>query len=420
MSLQRENTTVTNEDIATLRRKRQTNVRIELTRCSFSPDFQFSELANFNSFHLIMKRCRVGVMSRVLPVVLGSGKMLSLVANKCDIDNELLTKIPKSMWEASANCLRTLDLSGNNLTHLPKCVGSLRGLKELHVSENRQMRTFPSDNDIALPNLTTFVGGKCSFEHIPTFLVESPQLEYFYAYENRNMSNRLDDGDDVFFWPDLIFFRVPICSFWFAPNFLKRSSKLARLSFAENVSIDELPAWFTELSSLRVVDYSKTDVSVIPDEWRHMPSLSSLSLNESQVRAVPDFVVRWPQLHKLELENCPIEMLSSTLLLDTRIKLDNDQARRLVVRLWRQNGQYTNTSLRDGVRHIQRQSPRDLSLREAYIEYVAPQIERQNQWRETIVRMYTNGLVVWRTTGANKLKSLDVGGTMPEVMKRTI
>ncbi|RMJ22994.1 conserved leucine-rich repeat protein [Aspergillus sp. HF37] len=175
--------------------------------------------------------------------------------------------------------LQVLDLHGNSLTHLPETVAELPSLKVLNVGQN-QLTSLPFES-LSKLSLREIIAPKNKLER--TLIPESVHvLEALKILDVAgNALDKLSEDEDIEL-PNLQILsinanriqRLPSVSPWKA---------LLTLS-AEDNSLAELPHGFTELKSVRNVDFTGNDLSKLDEKIGLMESLVTFRIANNPLR----------------------------------------------------------------------------------------------------------------------------------------
>ena len=407
-------------------------------RCTFESGFDFSLLQRFDLSLTLIEMTPSNLIA-LLTAVLNGGGLIELKMDACAFTDSDWQSIPQAAWQSAAqrldvfalrnhlgvtflpdafghlSRLRELTLTGNDFRIVPPCVRSLVNLETLDVSDNNNLTNNDvngADRQIRLRNLRTFKAERCDFTHLPAFLSNSPLLQYLMMSQNRSLSILNREHNDVFQWPALMQVDFSGCQLARVPEFLRASLELSSISFNDNDNVRDLPSWFSSLKKLELVDFSFTNVRTIPSTWADMPELRILLLARTQITTVPAFIANWSNLETLNLQLCDLTSTPPIFFLDqNRFSFSYSQVNRAIANLLAVDDQ-----LREYAQMVRAASPRimlDVTVYRRAVEM------RRQRYRQAIVKTYRNALTIWRTTSNTNLNSLDVGGTMHEVMKRT-
>uniref|UniRef100_A0A0K8TLW7 Putative leucine-rich repeat lrr protein n=1 Tax=Tabanus bromius TaxID=304241 RepID=A0A0K8TLW7_TABBR len=149
------------------------------------------------------------------------------------------------------NVLKTLDISGNRFTEIPKDIAKFTLIKHLNVSENR---------------LTC----------LPDVLGDLVKMEVLLAMNN---------------------------SITKVPRELGKLKNLKQVNLSCN-QIDEFPVMLCGLNHLDVLDLSKNKITAVPAEVKNL-QVTELNLNQNQISSLSEEIADTPRLKTLRIEeNC--------------------------------------------------------------------------------------------------------------------
>ncbi len=159
--------------------------------------------------------------------------------------------------------LKFLNLSNNNLTHLPSGLKSLKRLSGLKLSFN-ELKI--SELDVPLNQLNSLLRlwiDHNALETFPSKLLEHPKLRYLYAFDNRISKIQLLDDPEH-----------------------KRTNKLWVLHLGSN-EFNILPVELTKIKGLRMAIFNQNQIFLIPTDFSFKNySLSALILDGNELNQI--------------------------------------------------------------------------------------------------------------------------------------
>ncbi len=201
-------------------------------------------------------------------------------ADKLDLSGLELTSLPKAIFALTQ--LKTLDLGGNRLDSLPESLGRLTCLESLYLVLN-QLNSLP-DSIGKLNNLRELEFNANRLSSLPRSLADLKNLRALNLSENLFTSV-----------PDVI-------------------RSLPRLEFLwlEKNPLQSLPQWMGAMSTLRELHIEDTRLKTLPDSLRELKSLAKLYLHGNNGLQLPPEVLG-PSYIDVELKDAdparPVEVL---------------------------------------------------------------------------------------------------------------
>jgi len=224
-----------------------------------------------------------------------------------------------------------LDLSGKQLTQLPKIIFKLTNLQELNISKN-QLSDLKGISVIKnLQKLNIGVNNFCSFPDELTDLKNLKILALWWNdiktfpsdfFENNTEIEELD--------------MTSLFEFDFETNLAKihRFKNLKQLNLGNNqipnltiqfdkidnlevfgyirqnsIDIKDLCLKLSSCSKLKTVHFSANNITELPNEIVLLESLEELNLFENKIRTIPAEIVKMRNLKKITLSDNPIDII---------------------------------------------------------------------------------------------------------------
>ena len=225
---------------------------------------------------------------KTLPSWYGS---LCNIVNLGMADNQLVgNPLPDNFGSVSGKSLRTLDLSGNNISQLPDSVGELKHLEKLQLGSTiceLERRAFQNGNWLhSLPNSFGWMINLQKLHLDENLLTELP--ENFGSLVNLEWAdfgqNRLQRLPESF---------CSLTRLWFlqlSQNFLERLpddfgnlTNLVELRLSNNY-LAELPSSFANLTNLQTLDLFHNELTKIPKQLLNLKKLLRLDLDKNKFK----------------------------------------------------------------------------------------------------------------------------------------
>ncbi|MCU0444292.1 MAG: leucine-rich repeat domain-containing protein [Microscillaceae bacterium] len=183
---------------------------------------------------------------------------------------------------AQAPNLTELELSGNQLTHLPKALAKCKNLKTIWLVNNPKMNFTEAIAELAsLPNLMEVWLSDNGLVQLPENLDKLQNLEILYLNAN---------------------------NFAKLPNNLGKLPKLHTLSLVamQNMDLPMILKQLKELKNLEVLILSANRLTEIPENIGDLASLKILWLDSNEIKALPTSLTRLNNLDEIYLQNNPL------------------------------------------------------------------------------------------------------------------
>ena len=222
---------------------------------------------------------------------------------KLKLDNLGLTRIPDEV--RSLPRLQYLDLSGNQLAHLPSWLDEQRDLRWLDVGDN------------SLTEVPTWIGGlsrlQCLWLHSNQLTRLPEALATLTDLIRLNISsNPLAELPGWIGRLDLRDLRLQDLGLTQPPEWLVLLDRLATLSIGDN-RFAELPDWLGAMTSLRRLQIPSNQLTEVPRAIKNLAGLAGLDLSNNRLTEVPSWVGDLSELRFLDLSQNEIRDLPPSL-----------------------------------------------------------------------------------------------------------
>jgi Leucine-rich repeat (LRR) protein len=217
-------------------------------------------------------------------------------------DKELLKIIDKAGEEGAGH----LDLSGKQLTTLPKEIGRLRNLRVLDLDGN-QLTVLPLEL-FELTNLTHLRLSDNHLASLPPEIGQLANLQVLYAYKNKLKTipaeiGQLDQLDQLV---------VPFNEISALPKEISQLNRLLYLSVYFN-SLSDFILEITRLVNLRTLEIHGNRITKLPGEFAELVNLEDLTIGSNQLTSLPKEILKLTKLKRLKiyqmsLSSCPPEI----------------------------------------------------------------------------------------------------------------
>jgi Leucine-rich repeat (LRR) protein len=196
---------------------------------------------------------------------------------KLELSGNQLEALPESFGRLSQ--LTKLDLYGNKLEALPESFGQLSQLTELALYGN-QLEALPESFG-QLSQLTKLVLGGNKLEALPESFGQLSQLTKLHL-----SGNKLEA----------------------LPESFGRLSQLTKLFLSDN-KLEALPESFNQLSQLTELFLSRNKLEALPESFGQLSQLTKLALFNNELEALPESFGQLSQLTELDLSGNKLEAL---------------------------------------------------------------------------------------------------------------
>ncbi|OUL35978.1 Ras family protein [Nostoc sp. T09] len=224
--------------------------------------------------------------------------------------DELLLLIDR----AAAEGWRELDLSGQELTELPREIGKLQQLESLilgkkvegyEVVGNRHLQKISGNNLktlplelLGLPNLRKLDISGNPLESITNVVTQILHLEKLILIRVK-LTEIPDAIAKLTNLTQLILSNNQITEI---PDAIAKLTNLTQLDLSYN-QITQIPEAITKLTNLRLLDLSNNQITEIPEAIAKLTNLTVLVLHKNQITEIPEAITKLTNLRLLDLSN---------------------------------------------------------------------------------------------------------------------
>ena len=205
-----------------------------------------------------------------------------------DLTGQVLTEIPRKVFQLQH--LRSLDISVNKIVEIPDAINQLQNLTWLYLYNNKIVEI--PDAISQLQNLTQIDLSDNQIVKIPDAIARLQNLKEL------NLSN--NQIEEV-------------------PDALSQLQNLTRLSLSNN-QIEEIPDVIVRLQSLTGLSLSGNQIEEIPDAIAQLQNLTGLYLQNNQIVKIPDAIAQLQNLIVLYLDNNQIAKIPDGIEKLTKLK----------------------------------------------------------------------------------------------------
>ncbi|XP_077990083.1 leucine-rich repeat-containing protein 58-like [Glandiceps talaboti] len=211
-----------------------------------------------------------------------------------------LEEFPDNL-QKTADKIRTLVLSQNSISVLPRAIGEFKNLIELDISSNRLK--YISDEITRLQNLKVLVAknNRLDCESFPKDFADCPRLE-----EVNFSGNQLEEFPvELTQIPTLRHVFLGANQIRTLPIEVQHLKNLEILYLGGN-RLTEIPAELGNLSNLISLGLCDNKIEVLPPALAKLTNLQSLSLHNNQLTVLPPQIVKLRYLGELSLRGNPL------------------------------------------------------------------------------------------------------------------
>ncbi|MTI30433.1 hypothetical protein, partial [Xanthovirga aplysinae] len=195
------------------------------------------------------------------------------------------------------SALKELYLIQLGLRNLPPNLGNLTGLTDLYLGFN-YLETLPDEIN-QLINLEFLYLGSNQLTSLPNLTALSKLQRLSFTY-NRTLETV---PPSIFELRNLISLRLDYCSFPILPPEIQNLDKLELLDMGQGV-VTELPDEIGELSSLQILNLKNNQLTALPESMGgQMQALTDLDVSNNLLSALPSSLVHCPVLRNIKFDN---------------------------------------------------------------------------------------------------------------------
>lgn len=226
-----------------------------------------------------------------------------------NLSNNDITECPQRMGYIGPQ-LTLLNLSHNNLCHIPVEIGCLLGLKELLLNNNN-ISSIP-DSIGSLINLRVLKLSNNFIKYLPESLTSLSNLVQLDVRKNKLQSLPAGIGSLL----NLTCLKSGSNSIQHIPASLYKLKNLKVLKFEKN-KIDSLSGAVSNLLDLEDLNLSHCQLSAIPRELGSCCALQKVDISHNRITDLPAHFGQLRELTRLNLSGNNLRYIPSTLLLST-------------------------------------------------------------------------------------------------------
>jgi internalin A len=244
-----------------------------------------------------------------------------------DLSHNLLTKLPKEIGNLihleelriSGNRLKSLDenivklkglsklwLSGNRLSLLPSSICTLTSLELLGLGDN-QLSCIPDEIHNLKGLQKLWLSGN-KLEKIPSTICKLSHLRKLDVNNNRLIELPVNIGNLI----NLTFIDVCSNSIENIPSSIERLTKLETL-LVNNNNLTVIDEHICNISSLKTLNLSYNNITFIPENISNLINLISFDLNENNLNTLPNSIGELVNLKALMLNGSVLKELPEAL-----------------------------------------------------------------------------------------------------------
>lgn len=195
-------------------------------------------------------------------------------------------------FAASLQHLEFFSANGNNLSELPEQFGSLKGLQEVHLSENSLTHLPDSVQNLVNLRVLKLTGNKLLC--LPVDLGEAEALEELSVEENE-----LTRFPPTFaLLTNLRLLEAGHNKIGVLPKYLGNLKSLTHIDLCNNM-LEEIPESFGELQNLVCVDVSRNHLKALPERCVSQKTLKKFYSGQNVIDHFPEWLGHLPELTTL-------------------------------------------------------------------------------------------------------------------------
>jgi len=215
-----------------------------------------------------------------------------------------LVDIPESLCQLKQ--LKTLHLSDNQLTTIPKCIKNLSNLEELDLLYN-SIKSLPNELS-KLTKLKSLDLQQNEIATIPSVIGKLTNLEKL----NLDINKIKKFSTTLCQLKNLKYLSLNQNEISSIPSCIKNLNKVEEMSFDDN-KISKLPDGFFDLDNLRRLDFYGNEFTKFPSNAKNNKKLVYLYMHFNKITSIPDSIKNLKKLQVLNLNNNVITNLPAAL-----------------------------------------------------------------------------------------------------------
>lgn len=207
-----------------------------------------------------------------------------------------LNEIPNSVFKLKH--LKILKLMGNNIRRIPNEISELKSLTHLYLYQNK-IKSIPIEYLKEMYSLECLDLGEnfVDYKEVQNLYKELEKLKDYNKLKNK--IEKLDSSKDFFhFWgntkkiPKELFNLTNLKTLSISgtniteiPKEISKLKNLERLSFSGN-KLSSLPEEIYKMENLKYVDFDNNEFSEFPDKLLNLKNLESISFNYNKIEKI--------------------------------------------------------------------------------------------------------------------------------------
>jgi hypothetical protein len=250
------------------------------------------------------------ILGRDIPIVEDIGpdtfgmKLEGKNVVKLNLSNNNLSHLPNSIKIFKS--LNTLWLNNNNITDLPESMGDLTALEKLYLAQN-ELASLPQSFG-NLKSLKYLDLSENNFLTLPDSISNLNSLKYLNLSENKinyipKSIGNLKALEELLLEANIV---------KILPETIENFTSLKLLNLGEN-EIKDLPESIKKLKTLRTFNLKKNNIEILPALIGELKSLQELWLQGNQLKSLPASIGNLLSLKELDLSNNELKTLPASI-----------------------------------------------------------------------------------------------------------